>query len=65
MSKAYQDLVEMERYLVTLPRDRYERVKQCTNALATVYVSYEEDVAAIAIAIIGLMMQAGIEENGE
>lgn len=63
MSKA-ADLVELQKTLSLLPSDQWADVKRCTDDLSKVLLSYDESVAMLALATIGLTLQAEIE-NGK
>ena len=64
MNKAATELIEVDRIWATLPQDQWDKVKECTTKLAEVYIAYDEAIAQMALSVIGLMVQAGIEDEG-
>ena len=62
MSKAL-DLAELQKTLAMLPKDQWEDVKRCMDKLGEVLLSYDETVAVLALATIGLTLQAEIERG--
>ncbi len=63
MSKAADDMAELEKMLASLPQKQYDDVKRCAEALSRVMASYDEAVATIALSIIGMLLQAEIERG--
>ena len=62
MSKAL-DLDELQKTLALLPKDQWADVKRCVDKLGEVLLSYDETIAMLALATIGLTLQAEIEKG--
>lgn len=57
------NIAELQKTLALLPSEQWEDVKRCTDDLGKVLLSYDESVAMLALATIGLTLQAEIEKS--
>lgn len=57
------NLTELQETLALLPKKQWDDVKRCVDKLSEVLLSYDEPVALLALATVGLTLQPEIEKQ--
>lgn len=63
MNKANLNKVELEKILVELSRSDLDKVWECINELYEVLSTYDQAIAILAIATIGITMQETLSDD--